>query len=690
MSRRGLLAVLLGWATTALAVGPRCDMTPDLLCRAGRTGTTNDAILSTTTDGTLSGADDGGFSLKLRGAADASFTTGVGMIQPGDGLGNIGNALAIPVEFAATPTLDNAGSILNVFTASEHRDWTVTADIAGGVSGGARGFVMAPTVKNSGARADVGFYTGLLQATQLQGVGAVAVGSSGAAGVLNAFQCGNTSNASTMTCTALYGLYDAPSINPGAGSATVTSRYGLYFANRGGTGTQTNAYGVYVEDQTCGTACYSLFSAGTDDSMVHKGSITGGTATGDDLTLRANTADFAVGGVINLNAPIGLYNCAPTTTATYRLLDFTPSFTQTTVTVRGFRWQPTIAVGTGVTASQTAVGATPTINFDPAGGVIVDTFQLFGGSPTFNWNSAPLTADLGIILPDILLAQPTVNAGNFTINTGSTRGVVHAPTFKNTGAAAALTVAYDRGIECQETLTPGTAGGTVTVTDRMCGVARDATFNGAGTEAITRSYGWYTAALSNCTNCLPFAAAEHTIKATDVPSTEVAWGAESGSPGRMYVLNDVEQITYVGMATWTGSGSGLAGATTYFPLNDRAAVGAEAGLDVIPPGSLKVYKMACALNAAPDNGGGVQCYTMSLRENAATVTPTCSITETSRSCTWCVLTPTSAATPCTVNATTPEAVSVNNMIALEAAVTGVPAAGVTDVTCTLWWMLDAF
>ena len=66
------------------------------------------------------------------------------------------------------------------------------------------------------------------------------------------------------TTTYHYGLFDRPTVSPGA---TLTNRYGAYIAESANTGTLTNNYGVYVETLTTGAALnYAVYTAGATPS----------------------------------------------------------------------------------------------------------------------------------------------------------------------------------------------------------------------------------------------------------------------------------------------------------------------------------------------------------------------------------------------------------------------------------------
>lgn len=251
-----------------------------------------------------------------------------------------------------------------------------------------------------------------------------------------------------------------------------------------------------------------------------------------------------------------------------------------------------------------------------------------------------------------------------------------APLFNANTAGSSLTITNRRGLHIVD---PGvTATGTVVVTTNM-GI------HVAAQTVGTTVYGIRVAAQATGTNIFPMAFGEHTITGT-VPAGELAIGAKGGAPNRFYAKNENQQVWEMGYTTWTGTGTALSTAvTTYWPINDRlvAVVGAsETTIDVPAPGALTVTAMACAVDTAP---GTSKSRVFSLREAAASVTPSCTISGTATSCTWCVA---SSGTPCTTTATTGEAVAAGAMLDLEATAVSTPAA--TDATCTLWWVLDAY
>lgn len=70
-----------------------------------------------------------------------------------------------------------------------------------------------------------------------------------------------TANGANITVNFLTAVHDAPTIASTIGTAVVTTRRGLHFLNRGGSGAQTNCYAVDVAAQTSTTDAVALRSA---------------------------------------------------------------------------------------------------------------------------------------------------------------------------------------------------------------------------------------------------------------------------------------------------------------------------------------------------------------------------------------------------------------------------------------------
>jgi hypothetical protein len=85
-------------------------------------------------------------------------------------------------------------------------------------------------------------------------------------------------------------------VNTGTASNVITDCYGLRAASPLGSGTITNAYGVYIDAQSGGTLSYGLYQAGTTDLNVLRGdTVVGTTAMAGTEVLRSYSAGTSVG-----------------------------------------------------------------------------------------------------------------------------------------------------------------------------------------------------------------------------------------------------------------------------------------------------------------------------------------------------------------------------------------------------------
>jgi hypothetical protein len=318
----------------------------------------------------------------------------------------------------------------------------------------------------------------------------------------------------------------------------------------------------------------------------------------------------------------------------------------------------------GGTAQLSIIKLASTITQDASGGLGAPFVQLF-------------VNDVNVAITD-----DAVTTGGFT------RGFVSTPLITKSNAVATTSAGYD-GLQSVVAYTNTgsntftilaskgfadavTVGTGVSITDRYGTYIGDVT--GAG--AVVDNYGVFVTAQTVGTNVFPYGAGEDSIPTT-VNAGEGVWGVETGAPNRIYVINESEQIHRIGYATVTGSGIAMnTGATHYFPINGRATTtNTEGDHDAPVPGALKVFHIACAVSAAPDNGGGVDSWTFTVSDDTADVTGTsCAIADT--------------ATSCTASITAGTAVAVTSQWNFQVVPANTPAAA--DGTCTVWFNIDAF
>jgi hypothetical protein len=281
--------------------------------------------------------------------------------------------------------------------------------------------------------------------------------------------------------------------------------------------------------------------------------------------------------------------------------------------------------------------------------------------------------DLGLYFAPI---EKNSSANASTI--GSVFGLQSAPWVSNTGAGTMVANNVGAIYGALGTISAGS-----TVTDAWVG--GNASNDGTNSGTITRQWGWHAGALTLGTAAFQFGATEHAIKGT-VPASEGVFGVESGAPNRFYFKNESGHIWRMGYTSWTGTYGALAADNTARYAQPYGTAVAwdttENNVDTfIAPGPLHIYALACGLNVAPDNGAGSQTRTFTVRIGAigalADTTVACTITETATAC--------NGRTEAGVAATTGQAITVKSTA------TNTPAATTANqLTCAIWWNLDAF
>lgn len=225
----------------------------------------------------------------------------------------------------------------------------------------------------------------------------------------------------------------------------------------------------------------------------------------------------------------------------------------------------------------------------------------------------------------------------------------------------------------------GTVGSACTVTDWFVG--GDAALNlGTVDGSVPRLWGWHATAATIGTARFQFGASE-TTPTGSLPANEVAWGAESGSPGRFYVQNENQNIYRLGgQGTWTGqSNSALctaAACTDFFPVDGDGYNATEASVTPrrLAPGALRVYGMSCGLSAAT---GASRTRTFTLMVNgSASASIACTTAANGQGC--------------SVWNNTGQAVTVGQPMTVRNAVDAGGSATAATGVCTLWYNVDAF
>lgn len=306
---------------------------------AGRTTTTNDTILSTSgaQGGTLTGSTVNDAPLILKGGAIVSTSvSGVQVWPAGLSFGAIDSAT---FEVAHAVSVTNALSAFNSIVSCFHGLWQVTTDIDSSLIAGnsytfgTRAFLQAAEIRGIGNRTDIGYHAGFYRYANFTAEAGKTI-SAGLSVTVHDLCSVGVNGVGAITLSRHYGQWSQVAVATGH---VLTNRYGLYFANKGGSGTQAQADALYVDDQTVGTGAtaltsllssaankWNLYCSGTGESS-HKGNVRIGDNTrpttaqlevaGTQLitgqltsTLAIGTAPFAITSttvVPNLNINIG-------------------------------------------------------------------------------------------------------------------------------------------------------------------------------------------------------------------------------------------------------------------------------------------------------------------------------------------------------------------------------------------------
>lgn len=727
----GTTAGALSWDDPA--DDANCSATT-LTCRAGRSGTGNDTIISSDDNGTLTGS--GGASTKilaLRGSSATTRTAAGNEVTFGDQVTSLStNAGAYnTIEWTAAPSWDTNASIVNVFSTGEHRAWTINAGQGG--TGGVRGFAYTPVVKagadfdNSPAVDDMGSYVGHLFAPVFESTSAKKAYVDFVTGIFDGgnlcatetFPCDHgTGDAATVgqwvghwfnpapdtnatftkaigfynninnnrgTLTELNGIEDQPTIGSGR---TLPDRRGLYFRAHSGSGTQTNAIAVDVIDQTVGTLAAGMRSTMTasgtskfhldltgDAPSLFGGPIVGSTAADGGLTLNST-----------LNSDMGTITIGgtPSTDNPEIAMTWAPSFSSAASQIVEYQlFNPAITNTSTVGTSTKAFYCSGTVTHTTAGSPFPVSQQ---SCMIADWVLSA-TGSSAMPLGQVMLDTTTFKSEGAT-TAGPQRSIYINQTFQTdaTGTiAGTTTTAYP--IDLNMKIDAGTAD-TQTITTLSDIHIANIAASGAGTTAVGTQSGLHVDALTKGTNNMQIRLVEGSTIGT-VPASSVGIYAVSGAPNRLAAVNENQMRFDAGGTTWTGStASALASGTgtSYFSANGRVAPDAtEGNVDEAVPGAMTVTYMACGLAVDPDSGGGTQTRTFTFMDDTATTAAACTISEGSRKCTWCQ----TGTTGCDATGSA-VSVALGSMVDIRATGAGGGGPAASDASCTLWWTLDAF
>jgi hypothetical protein len=220
-------------------------------------------------------------------------------------------ASGVPYRKAGTEgtvwTDNTAGLAVLVYTDNAGSDWTLNE----GSPWARTGTRISPTTVNDdvaiGAAAMVGTERLLVVNTEQHDPGSFRAAAIGWAGG------SSSSGATDVSAVEVFGwtpdnfsitnAYGIRVLSPTLGSSnTLSNHYGLYVQDLDSGGQVTNAFGVYIADQTAATLNYGVYQAGTDDLNVFLGDVVIGTSTmSASEKLRVEGSVLVDGGGVGIN-----------------------------------------------------------------------------------------------------------------------------------------------------------------------------------------------------------------------------------------------------------------------------------------------------------------------------------------------------------------------------------------------------
>ncbi len=395
------------------------------------------------------------------------------------------------------------------------------------------------------------------------------------------------------------------------------------------------------------TSKYSLLGGRSGGQILR-----GGTATTDDLDLRASAAANYTGTV---HIGRGLGNVASNGRPALTLWDDGLTVENGARTIGG-----TIPVLPAIYFGSTVTQPTPAVaDFAPLLGAVVDAHTHRVGDPSIG----KLSYDASF-LSAVTVDNPT--AGNVLETFDA--GFFALPICTNSGGGS-LAIHLLAGQVAQiGSLDPGCS-----VEDFYGGYVATAPPGGG---SIDRQWGYYVQSLSGATANFQYGGGGHNLGG-NMPSGSGGFGVENHNPTRFYFQNDQQQIWRMGYTSMTGAGQTLGTGTDplYFAPNTlMTATTTESDANIASVGTMTVFAIACSTTNAP--GDGVT-RTVTLRRSLLDTSMTCDIAGLFvQSCTH-------------FDSATPVSFGTGDTLDWKVTVTG-GAPNPVNISCALFYTLDAF
>jgi hypothetical protein len=353
-----------------------------------------------------------------------------------------------------------------------------------------------------------------------------------------------------------------------------------YFLQTNGSGTTTwaqpdhgNLAGLSDDDHNQYTLKAGRAGTGNDTilSLAGTGTIYGSGATGQALTLRANDDDLTTG-KINLATPVvDIYGTATADTTTTAVtadrsgISYSPSatFTGSGLNWLGFRWNPTMSLGSASSGFNLATGLSAEAT------VQVNSASFAPSQITYAVNSTiTSTSSVSTVAPESVWTLRDANILQYT-TTGTAApsvgeaeiGLQHIPTVKNTSTGT-FNWQDVIGFRSAPTIS-AVASGTTTIANRYgVHIADIIKAAAGGTETVTNNYGVDIAALSNGTTNIGLRNADTTVY---VPITTTVGAAFTLTASE--TLQRVEATAARSSSTTTAINDGVADGQMFTIMN---------------------------------------------------------------------------------------------------------------------------
>ncbi len=424
---------------------------------------------------------------------------------------------------------------------------------------------------------------------------------------------------------------------------------------------------IYVDTDTTSVTATGASICRATNTQVPIGDLTSGGVAGDETwTAGSGTGDSAI---INATS-----SAAPTTASRLKICNQNPTYSSTGNNGCLTLWPAGVTIGLG-SNTDTLAGLELTSTVTETGSA-TSTLSMVRGKFIRDLVGSGLMIGGHTYLLDMDYTEQNSNT-NATVIAGNARAVNFKYSCQKAGSGSNFSIAGDASAT---TGVLGTIGTGCTLPDFYAG--GQALTGGTVNGTLTRWWGYRVGVPSVGSSKFQYGADEFSSPSTP-PSNVVVWGAETGSPGRFFAINESGHKGYLNTGTWTTTCTALTTTTAsaeQFCLGPSAPVATIASnatvgtVDEPSAGPVHVYAIAVSLSSAPATTS-VRTFRLFVNGSAASPALSCTIT--------------GSATTCNGRLEAGAPVTAGQPIAVGEDITVANAAAAT-ATITLWWNLDAF